>query len=279
MKAHFSDNTVTMKPDEEENSNMNLLDKTRKINVMLQKTMGGSGVSYQDLARLLSEVIASNVYIVTADGSLLGAGQTQEFGLSEEGRIQNHIPAGYNEKLLEVTHSLANEGVHSPYSMVPRELVSLFPQMMTTIVPISAGGSRLGTLVLVRAYGSFETEDLILAEIGATVIGMKIVRHRTEQIENEVRDKTFAKIALSSLSYSEQIAIEKIMEQLDAKEGLLVASQLADQAGLTRSVIVNALRKLASAGVLESRSLGMKGTYIKVLNDKFQSELEKMKTS
>ncbi|MFY0544633.1 GTP-sensing pleiotropic transcriptional regulator CodY [Brevibacillus sp. H7] len=258
---------------------MNLLDKTRKINFMLQKTMGGSGVSYHDLGRLLSDVIASNVYIVTADGSLLGSGITHEFSLSDDGRINNHLPIGYNQKLLEVTQSLANEGAHSPYSLVPPELVSLFPQMMTTIVPINAGGSRLGTLVLLRAYGLFETEDLILAEIGATVIGMKIVRHRTEQIESEVRDKTFAKIALSSLSYSEQIAIEKIMEQLDAKEGLLVASQLADQAGLTRSVIVNALRKLASAGVLESRSLGMKGTYIKVLNDKFQSELEKLKTS
>jgi transcriptional pleiotropic repressor len=258
---------------------MNLLEKTRRINLVMQKTMGGSGVSYQDLARLLSDVIGANVYIVTADGTILGSGMSQEFHLGEEGRAGNQLPLSYNQKLLEVNLSIANEGAHSPYSMVPREMISLFPQMMTTIVPINAGGSRLGTLVLLRAYGSFETEDLILAEIGATVIGMKIVRHRTEQIENEVRDKTFAKIALSSLSYSEQIAIEKIMEQLDAKEGLLVASQLADQAGLTRSVIVNALRKLASAGVLESRSLGMKGTYIKVLNDKFPSELAKLKTS
>jgi transcriptional pleiotropic repressor len=258
---------------------MNLLEKTRRINVVMQKTMGGSGVSYQDLARLLSDVIVANVYIVTADGTILGSGMSQEFHLSEDGRAGNQLPPSYNQKLLEVNQSLANEGAHSAYSMVPREMISLFPHMMTTIVPINAGGSRLGTLVLLRAYGSFETEDLILAEIGATVIGMKIVRHRTEQIENEVRDKTFAKIALSSLSYSEQIAIEKIMEQLDAREGLLVASQLADQAGLTRSVIVNALRKLASAGVLESRSLGMKGTYIKVLNDKFPSELAKLKTS
>ncbi|GEB32983.1 MULTISPECIES: GTP-sensing pleiotropic transcriptional regulator CodY [Brevibacillus] len=256
---------------------MNLLEKTRKINVMLQKTMGGSGVGFQDLAKLLSEVISANVYIITADGSILGSGMNQEISLNEEG--QTHLQSGVHQKLLEVTQTLANESIQSPYSFVPKELGSLFPQMMTTIVPINAGGSRLGTLVLLRAYGEFETEDLILGEIGATVIGMKIVRQRTEQIENEVRDKTFAKIALSSLSYSEQIAIEKIMEQLDAREGLLVASQLADQAGLTRSVIVNALRKLASAGVLESRSLGMKGTYIKVLNDKFPSELAKWKTS
>ena len=39
--------------------------------------------------------------------------------------------------------------------------------------------------------------------------------------------------------------------------------------GITRSVIVNALRKLESAGIIESKSLGMKGTYIKVLKEYF----------
>ena len=57
--------------------------------------------------------------------------------------------------------------------------------------------------------------------------------------------------------------------------GLLVASKIADRAGITRSVIVNALRKLESAGVIETRSLGMKGTYIKILNDRLISEFLK----
>ena len=43
-----------------------------------------------------------------------------------------------------------------------------------------------------------------------------------------------------------------------------------------RQVIVNALRKLESAGVVESRSLGMKGTRIKITNSKFKDELNKM---
>ena len=57
-----------------------------------------------------------------------------------------------------------------------------------------------------------------------------------------------------------------MFKSINSDEGFLVASKLADEIGITRSVIVNALRKLESAGVLESRSLGMKGTYIKVLN-------------
>ena len=62
-----------------------------------------------------------------------------------------------------------------------------------------------------------------------------------------------------------------------ARDGLLVASKIADRVGITRSVIVNALRKFESAGVIESRSSGMKGTYIKVVNDYVFTELEHIK--
>ena len=43
-------------------------------------------------------------------------------------------------------------------------------------------------------------------------------------------------------------------------------------------MIVNALRKFESAGVIESRSSGMKGTYIKVLNEVIFDELEEIKS-
>ena len=61
------------------------------------------------------------------------------------------------------------------------------------------------------------------------------------------------------------------------RNGILVASKIADRVGITRSVIVNALRKFESAGVIESRSSGMKGTYIKVVNDYVFKELDKIK--
>ena len=56
-----------------------------------------------------------------------------------------------------------------------------------------------------------------------------------------------------------------------------MASKIADRVGITRSVIVNALRKFESAGVIESRSSGMKGTYIKVLNEVIFEELKEIK--
>ena len=82
-------------------------------------------------------------------------------------------------------------------------------------------------------------------------------------------------MAICTLSYSEIEAVEQTFSELDGNEGLLVASKIADRSGITRSVIVNALRKLESAGVIESRSLGMKGTFIRILNDKFIEEISK----
>jgi transcriptional pleiotropic repressor len=81
------------------------------------------------------------------------------------------------------------------------------------------------------------------------------------------------------LSYSELEAIIYIFDELSKNEGTIVASKVADRAGITRSVIVNALRKLESANVIESRSSGMKGTYIKVVNNYLFPELEQIKKS
>ena len=78
------------------------------------------------------------------------------------------------------------------------------------------------------------------------------------------------------MSYSELEAVEHIFKELNDTQGLLVASKIADKVGITRSVIVNALRKLESAGVVEVRSLGMKGTYIRILNDYLLEELERI---
>ncbi|PNB77151.1 GTP-sensing pleiotropic transcriptional regulator CodY, partial [Pseudomonas sp. FW305-BF6] len=124
----------------------------------------------------------------------------------------------------------------------------LFAGGLTTIVPIIGGGERLGTLVLARINHEFENDDLILAEYGATVVGMEILREKAEEIEEEARSKAVVQMAISSLSYSELEAIEHIFEELNGYEGLLVASKIADRVGITRSVIVNALRKLESAG-------------------------------
>lgn len=104
-----------------------------------------------------------------------------------------------------------------------------------------------------------------------------MMRSVHEENAEEERKVQIVKSAISTLSFSELEAITHIFDELDGSEGILVASRIADRVGITRSVIVNAHRKFESAGVIESRSSGMKGTYIKVINDVVFDELDKLK--
>ena len=143
--------------------------------------------------------------------------------------------------------------------------------------PIDIAGERLGTVFMYRKEHHYEIDDIILVEYGTTVVGLEMMRSVNEENAEETRKVSIVKSAISTLSFSELEAIQHIFDELDGSEGILVASKIADRVGITRSVIVNALRKFESAGVIESRSSGMKGTYIKVLNDVVFDELKKMK--
>ncbi|GGE65611.1 GTP-sensing pleiotropic transcriptional regulator CodY [Priestia taiwanensis] len=259
---------------------MELLERTRKINKLLQQS-AGKPVNFKEMADTLTEVIEANVFIVSRRGKILGYGITQKIenermkGMLEERRF----PEEYTNSLLNLAETSSNLDINDEHTAFPVENKELFQAGLTTVVPIIGGGERLGTLVLARVGVPFENDDLVLGEYGATVVGMEMLREKASEIEEEARSKAVVQMAISSLSYSELEAIEHIFEELSGHEGLLVASKIADRVGITRSVIVNALRKLESAGVIESRSLGMKGTYIKVLNDKFLLELEKLKTN
>ncbi|WP_223700241.1 GTP-sensing pleiotropic transcriptional regulator CodY [Sutcliffiella deserti] len=258
---------------------MPLLQKTRTINAMLQKA-AGKPVNFKEMSETLCNVIEANVFVLSRRGKLLGYSINQQ--IENERMIKmledRQFPEEYTKNLFKISETSSNLDVDSEYTAFPVENKELFKTGLTTIVPIIGGGERLGTLILARLQEPFSDDDLIMAEYGATVVGMEILREKAEEIEDEARSKAVVQMAISSLSYSELEAIEHIFEELDGKEGLLVASKIADRVGITRSVIVNALRKLESAGVIESRSLGMKGTYIKVLNDKFLMELAKLKS-
>ncbi|KGG80763.1 GTP-sensing pleiotropic transcriptional regulator CodY [Caloranaerobacter azorensis] len=255
-----------------------LLQKTRRLNKILQNS-GSKPVSFSELSATLSEILEANVYIASKKGRVLGFALSSGFEcniIQSEVVEERRFPKEYNEELLRINETRANtkEIEECVFDQVSR---CDYPNKLSTVVPIISGGVRLGTLVLARFGREFTEEDLVLAEYSATIVGMEILRAKNEEIEEEARKKAIVQMAIGTLSYSELEAVEHIFNELEGDEGLLVASKIADRVGITRSVIVNALRKFESAGVIESRSLGMKGTYIKILNDKLIDELKKVR--
>lgn len=253
-----------------------LLKKTRRLNSTLQN-YGSERVSFPELSDILSEIMDANVYIASKKGRVLGYALSRGFDcdiINSEIVEERRFPKVYNDELLAINTTSAND--KNETECVFDDISECdYPDKISTVVPINSSGNRLGTLVLARFGREFDTADLILAEYSATIVGMEILRSDSEELETEARKKSVVQMAIGTLSYSELEAMEHIFKELNGMEGLLVASKIADRVGITRSVIVNALRKLESAGVIESRSLGMKGTHIKVLNDKLIDQLKK----
>lgn len=250
-----------------------LLDKTRKINKLLHNN-STSKVVFNDICDVLTGILESDILVISKKGKVLGSSVRNGMGGLQELIVDNvggYIDTELNERLLGILSTKENVNLETlgfgAESNVYRAIIT----------PIDIAGERLGTLFEYRNDREYDIDDIILTEYGATVVGLEMMRSVNEESAEQSRKISIVKSALSTLSFSELEAIIHIFDELEGDEGILVASRIADRVGITRSVIVNALRKFESAGVIESRSSGMKGTYIKVLNDVVFDELERIK--
>ena len=251
-----------------------LLDKTRKINKLLHNNNSHKLV-FNDICEVLTEILNSNILVISKKGKVLGVGLSPDIDEIQEliaDQVGGYVDIMLNERLLSILST--KENVNLETLGFTGDNIRKYQAIIT---PIDIAGERLGTLFIYKKDSQYDIDDIILSEYGTTVVGLEMMRSVNEENAEETRKVQIVKSAISTLSFSELEAITHIFEELDGNEGILVASKIADRVGITRSVIVNALRKFESAGVIESRSSGMKGTYIKVLNDVVFDELRAIK--
>lgn len=255
-------------------SSVQLLDKTRKIGKLLHNN-NSSKVVFNDICKVMREILNSNVLVISRKGKVLGIGKSDMVEPIKElidEEVGGFIDNMLNERLLGVLSTKENVNL----ATLGFEQIDT-SRFQAIITPIEIAGERLGTLFIYKCDEQYDIDDIILCEYGTSVVGLEMLRAVNEENAEENRKVTVVKSAISTLSFSEMEAITHIFDELNGMEGILVASKIADRVGITRSVIVNALRKFESAGVIESRSSGMKGTYIKVLNDVVFDEIEELK--
>ena len=251
-----------------------LLDKTRKINKLLHNN-SSTKVVFNDICEVLMECLHSNILVISRKGKVLGVATCPGVDEIQElitDKVGGHVDELLNDRFLTVLSTKENVNLNT----LGFETATT-KQYTAIINPIEIAGERLGTVFMYRFEPFYDIDDIIVSEYGTTVVGLEMMRSVNEENVEENRKIQVVKSAFNTLSFSELEAIVHIFDELDGDEGILVASKIADRVGITRSVIVNALRKFESAGVIESRSSGMKGTYIKVLNNYIFDELKEIK--
>lgn len=134
------------------------------------------------------------------------------------------------------------------------------------------------TLIQLERETTLREEKLVMNECMTALLELKQKYQQTIETEEHIHQKISARNALESLSYSEYRIILNILDELNNQnETIIVASQMADKIGITRTVAVNALKKLQSGKVFETQSKGAKGTLIKLINPAIYKEVEHLK--
>ncbi|MBR1597477.1 MAG: GTP-sensing pleiotropic transcriptional regulator CodY [Lachnospiraceae bacterium] len=265
-----------------------LLDKTRKINKLLHNNSTHK-VVFNDICRVLSDILESDILVISRKGKVLGIENRSDISELTDmivAHVGDFIDPMLNERLLGVLSTKENVNL----ATLGFELENL-EQYQAIISPIDIAGERLGTLFLYKVDKPYSIDDIILSEYATTVVGLEMLRSENEESAEEDRKMSDVRSAINTLSASEQEAIYHVFDELSKTlgnagnsisnepglmQGMLVTSKIADRVGITRSVIVNALRKFESAGVIETRSAGMKGTSIKVINEYVYEEVSKL---
>ncbi|MCR5526757.1 MAG: GTP-sensing pleiotropic transcriptional regulator CodY [Lachnospiraceae bacterium] len=254
-------------------SSVELLDKTRKINRLLHNNKT-TKVVFNDICTCLGALIDSNAFVLSKKGKILGRDKyAQEHKASFFGEdVGEFISNAVNTRFLEILSTQENVNTETLGLASPTG-----EQLYTMVAPLYIAGERLGTLVVFRTAGMYSIDDIILCEYTTTVVGLEMIRSLTEEDAEETRREQVVRSAASSLSASELRAMKEVLTELDGEDGTIVASRIASTVGITRSVIVNGLRKLESAGVIECHSSGMKGTFVKILNKDIYEEMAEKK--
>lgn len=246
---------------------MPLITKIQELEGVLKQ----GNAELNDVIALISSSILCNSYLIGAQGQILAKAQPNGKDCTKENQgIKDSLKPEFMQRVGFIFITAANIPVESCFL---EEGLCVRPNLFMTIVPVRDNRTTSAHLLLTKSEQQFTEEELILAEVASMVVSIYFYENSVMARDVEKSQEATVEMVLDSLSFSELKAIKNVLMDLKASEGFLVASKIADRIGISRSVIVNAMRKLESAGVVESRSLGIKGTYIKIKSQLFYQRL------
>ena len=198
-------------------SSVQLLDKTRKIGKLLHNSNSGK-VVFNDICRVLCDILASNMFVISKKGKVLGIGESENVESLSDLLVDNvgsFIDPMLNERLLTILSTKENVNLET----LGFEGID-FSKFQAIITPIEIAGERLGTLFIYKTDKPYDIDDIILCEYGTTVVGLEMLRAVNEENAVECRKLAVVKSAIGTLSFCEMQAI--VCRYMKGSEGNLV---------------------------------------------------------
>ena len=146
-----------------------LLDKTRKINKLLHNN-NSSKVVFNDICQVLTEILDSNILVISRKGKVLGVSLcpgVEEIKELIDDEVGGYIDSMLNERLLGSSYTKENVNLET-LGFVGDNIKSIRPSLTPSTL---RRASR--NCVYVQERQQYEIDDIILSEYGTTVVGWR----------------------------------------------------------------------------------------------------------
>ncbi len=251
---------------------INMLDKLTVIN-RIAETRSVDLELARELCEAMADELESFVLLIDDKGKVLDNIRPL---MDENTRIlfEENEGESVDEKINERLLRILSVDDNMSLELLGLSGVSPFKMM---VVPILAERKRCATLVIYRLNEKYDLDDIIYVEHVKVVMAVIFGSIELEKRKKLAIDKANLDKGLVSLSKAELAAAGFVLDSLLGEEGIVVAKEVSRRYEVSRSVIVAALKKLEGAGVIECRSVGSRGTYIKIVNDFLRDSIDTLR--
>lgn len=256
-----------------------LLDKIKNLNTVFRES-STMEIPVDDLCKRLSSVLSANIYLFEPDGRIFSYATSDKFfcEYNEDSLKANFLPREYQNMFKQGNDTRFNMYEEIPTCTCEGVKECIFNNRYYCMMPVFYNYQKKAGILLIRYGDAFSNDEEVLCEYTSAIVSLDLMRAEQERIRQQSLQMARAQLAADALSFSELVAANAALSTLpqDSQEGIVMLNTVSSQIYVTHSTVSGALKKLETAGVIKTKSMGVKGKLIRVTNPYLVEEIARV---
>lgn len=252
-----------------------ILNKIHELNNVFKQSVT-SLIPIKKLCKQLCNITNSNIYLFFPNGKIFSYSIAQAFycEYNEDALKSPQLPQHYLDMFHKSNNTRFNIFEDCPICTCEGVRTCIFKNRYYSMIPVFYNFTKIAGILLIRYGAPFAKDEEILCEYTAVIISLEIMRREQERIKQESFERARSQLAVNSLTFSELKASAAVVDMLPDKEGVVFLKEISKETYVTHSTVSSALKKLESAGVIRTKSQGVKGKYVHITSHYLEQEIK-----
>ncbi len=244
-----------------------VVDKIHKINTIFGRS-SSTVIPLSTLCDELCEIVGCNIYIFDKEGYIFAHSIFKDYACPYifDSLTDKQLPGYYVERFTDKKST----NIFEPCPSCTLDDVDKceFENRYYSIYPVFSNFEKVAGILFLRYNDAFTSSDEVLCEYTTAIVTIEMTRQQHEKIHQTAFETAQAELAVNSLTSSEKNAVECILNVLKTNDGNaeIFLNAIAAQTYVTHSTVTSALKKIEAAGVIKTKSMGVKGKFVQLVN-------------